>query len=77
MNQVTEASTNQSNAWITVKQAAKHLGKPASWIYDNVHRLEIPHARLERQYRFRPADLDGWLEDRMLYGRPSREGDAA
>jgi excisionase family DNA binding protein len=63
--------------WMTVKRAAAYLGKPPSWIYDNVHRLEIPHVRLERQYRFRTSDLDAWLESRMQYATPRTNDDAA
>jgi len=64
-------------SWIDLKAAAAFLGKPPSWIYDNVHRLEIPHVRLERQYRFRATDLNAWLENRMWYSPLQAHGDAA
>ena len=53
--------------WLTMKEAAFYIGKPVSWMYDNTHKLQIPHCRLERQYRFQTKELDSWLESRSMY----------
>ena len=50
--------------WLTLSEAAAYLCKPASWMYDNTQRLEIPHTRLGREYRFRLDLLDEWLTKR-------------
>ncbi|WP_162795421.1 helix-turn-helix domain-containing protein [Nonomuraea lactucae] len=44
----------------TVDDLAAYLGSPKSWVYDNAH--EIPHVRVGREYRFRQAEVDLWLE---------------
>ena len=53
-------SQNPTN-WMTLREAADYIRKPASWMYDNVHKQSIPHVRLERQYRFHRLQLDRWL----------------
>lgn len=48
--------------WLTLKEAAAYLSKPASWMYDNVQRLDIPRRKVGREYRFRIDLLDEWLD---------------
>lgn len=53
---------DQTPAWLTTEQAAAHLNKPASWLYENASRLAIPRSRLGNHYRYRSFELDQWLE---------------
>jgi len=69
--------STSTSVWMTLNEAATYLRKPPSWIYDNVHKQEIPHVRLERQYRFRAIDLENWLERRTYYRTAPLRGDAA
>jgi excisionase family DNA binding protein len=47
--------------WMTLKEASFYIGKPESWMYENVTRFAVPHTRLGIQYRFQPAQLDAWM----------------
>ena len=49
--------------WIDSKQASKHLGSSAYWLVANIQKLQIPHSRLGRQYRFRLTELDRWIRN--------------
>ena len=35
----------------------------AIWLVANIQKLQIPHSRLGRQYRFRLTELDGWIRN--------------
>jgi excisionase family DNA binding protein len=52
-----------SEPWIDSKQASKHLGSSADWLVANIQKLQIPHSRLGRQYRFRLTELDRWIRN--------------
>lgn len=43
-------------------QAAAMLGKKPSWISYKVQRGELPYTRCGLQLRFRPEDLERWVE---------------
>jgi len=47
-----------------VKALAAYLGKPASWVYDNHLKEEVPSFRVGQQLRFSPAEIRQWLEER-------------
>ena len=49
-------------AWIDSKMAGEHLGVSPEWLVANIQRLQIPHSRLNRQYRFRKSELDMWIK---------------
>jgi hypothetical protein len=34
------------------------------WLIANLHRWQIPHVKLGRQYRFRINELDVWMNQR-------------
>lgn len=51
--------------WLTLSEAASYLGKPNSWVYDNVRKLGIPFVPLGRQYRFSTEQLDQWMLKQM------------
>ena len=46
---------------MNVDDAAEYLRCKKSWIYDNKHKLRIPHLKVGNQLRFRADDLDRWL----------------
>lgn len=50
--------------WVDTATVAVHLGKPQSWIRDNVNGLGccIPHRKLGKQHRFRLSEIDAWME---------------
>jgi hypothetical protein len=52
--------------WVNTDTAAAHLGKPPSWLRDNVIKLGIPHRKLGNQYRYRLSEIDAWIEEACL-----------
>ncbi|RCG30605.1 DNA-binding protein [Sphaerisporangium album] len=57
------ARTQVQERWVGTKEVALHLGKPASWIYDNVIKLRIPHRKVGNQYRYRLSEIDRWMDE--------------
>jgi excisionase family DNA binding protein len=55
--------------WIDSKQASEHLGSSADWLVANIQKLQIPHSRLNRQYRFRLSELDEWVRNHFVSDR--------
>ena len=55
--------------WIDSKQASEHLGSSADWLVANIQKLQIPHSRLGRQYRFRLSELDEWIRNHFTTER--------
>ena len=50
----------QDQRWLTIKEAAAHIGVSKSFI--RKHLRQLPHARAAgKLLRFRKADLDAWL----------------
>jgi excisionase family DNA binding protein len=50
--------------WIDSKTAGEHLGVPSDWLVSNIKKLEIPHTKLCRQYRFKRSELDSWARNK-------------
>lgn len=46
-----------------VKDLAKALKRPESWVYDNYVKLRIPHHRVGGGLRFRPSRVSQWLDE--------------
>jgi excisionase family DNA binding protein len=56
------------------EEAAQYIRLPISGIYERTHpgaADPIPHIRVGRLLRFRPADLDRWMEARNT-ARPKK-----
>ena len=51
---------------IELSAAARYIGMSESWLYRQVEKKKIPHLRLGRRIAFRTADLDRWLESRLV-----------
>lgn len=66
---------------LAVGDAARYLAISADTLYGLVRSGEVPHTRVGRSIRFRPADLDRYLEERTSRqwvrvdrrGRPRRK----
>ncbi len=52
----------------TVETLAQYLGVKKTWVYEKVHRKEIPHFKVGKFPRFRKADIDAWLQDSYTPG---------
>ncbi len=44
-----------------IKRVSQYLGIKRSTLYAMIERREIPHYRIGRLARFRPAEIDAWL----------------
>ena len=53
------------NVLLTVKQVAQYLQLKESTIYSWAQDHKIPAIKIGRTWRFRQADLDGWLEKHL------------
>ncbi|MGW4496457.1 helix-turn-helix domain-containing protein [Streptomyces sp. NPDC004376] len=49
-----------------VKELARYLRKPPSWIYDNHSKEGIPSFRVGQQLRFAPHEIEAWLLERRI-----------
>ena len=54
--------------WVDSKSASQHLGANIDWLVSNVKKLQIPHAKLGRQYRFRLSEIDEWINQHLRKG---------
>jgi excisionase family DNA binding protein len=52
---------NQSERWITLKEAAEHLNVSRSWLYQKGRTAGVPRARIGSKYRYKTSDLDAWM----------------
>ena len=57
---------NESERWITLKEAAAHLQVSASWLYQKGLKAGVPRARIGTTYRFRKSELDLWMKDQEI-----------
>ncbi len=44
------------------KDVAALLGVPTSWVYSRFEAKELPGFRCGKYVRFRPSEIDAWLE---------------
>lgn len=52
----------QPSELVDAKAAAQLLSVPATWLLAEARANRIPHIRLGKYVRFRPADLTEWLD---------------
>ena len=50
---------------LTTEQVAEKLGKPVSWVYNNLLKEGIPFIKLGNQYRFIESQLDSWILSKL------------
>lgn len=53
---------------LTVEEVAEQLNVCTSYIYRLTHLKRIPYIRLGKYVRFKPADIDRWIESRTRGG---------
>jgi excisionase family DNA binding protein len=46
---------------LNTEEVALKLGKPVSWVYNNIKQEGIPHIKLGQQYRFLEDEIDSWI----------------
>lgn len=62
--------TNSNNledsrsGFLNVVEIAGCLGLKTSTVYTMVEERQIPHYRIRRQIRFKPSEIEEWLEER-------------
>jgi excisionase family DNA binding protein len=59
-----QASSQPIEALLSIGQAAEILQISKRSLYRHVEERAIPHLRIGGLIRFRPRDLDRWLDDR-------------
>lgn len=52
--------------WATQKEAAKHMGKPVSWLHHEAATLGIPRYKIGNQWRYRLSEVDQWIESNQV-----------
>jgi excisionase family DNA binding protein len=52
-----------------VTDLAAMLKRPDSWVYDNYRKLGIPFVRVGRGLRFKPSEIERWLDEHSGEGR--------
>lgn len=60
------ALENDTDRLLEAQQVAEIIGMTADYVYALARRGEIPHLRFGRSVRFRPDDIDRWLEGRLI-----------
>lgn len=61
MAQIAARSGEESEPWLTVEQAARHLACDKRRIYDLTRQGALPHAKDGRRTLLRRADLDSFV----------------
>ena len=47
---------------LDIDALSEYLGVPVKSIYDMTYRRQIPFIKIGQRLRFRPAEIDAWLE---------------
>ena len=56
-------SKSNDNELMTVEEVANYLKVKHSWLYEKVHKREIPFRKAGKFPRFRKRDIDIWLDN--------------
>ena len=51
---------------LSVEEVCNYLGVSRYFVYDQVRLGALPCARIARQLRFRPADIESFIDGRLL-----------
>jgi excisionase family DNA binding protein len=57
------AAQEPEECWIGTHEAARHLGKPVSRLFDLAAQGAIPHGKDGRSLLFRRSDLDAYVRN--------------
>jgi excisionase family DNA binding protein len=58
--------SNNSERWITLKEAAAHLQVSPSWLYQKGTDAGVPRSRIGNKYRYKTSELDAWLKAQAI-----------
>jgi excisionase family DNA binding protein len=61
---------------MSVEDVCDYLGVSRFFVYDQVRLGLLPCARIARQLRFRPADVETFVEGRVVTGAALRQLDS-
>ena len=61
---VTAQASTESARYLSAREAAAYLGVSENHVRNLVASNEIPHKRIGRSVRFRPSEIDAWLDSR-------------
>jgi excisionase family DNA binding protein len=56
--------SEQSERWITLKEAAAHLNVSPSWLYQKGPHVGVPRVQIGNKYRYKLSELEGWMRSR-------------
>ena len=56
--------TDQSERWITLKEAAAHLNVSPSWLYQKGPLVGVPRVQIGNKYRYKLTELEIWMHSR-------------
>lgn len=52
---------NETESWVSLKEAAAHLGVSASWLYQKGPL--VPRVRIGNKYRYQLSQLNSWMKN--------------
>lgn len=58
-----EQMDNQSERWITLKEAAAHLNVSPSWLYQKGQSAGVPRVHIGTKYRYQVSKLNAWMNE--------------
>jgi excisionase family DNA binding protein len=47
---------------LTTEEVAEILGKRSWWVRENMESVGLPGIKIGRQWRFRPTEIEDWLD---------------
>jgi predicted DNA-binding transcriptional regulator AlpA len=53
----------ETESWVSLKQAAAHLGVSPSWLYQKGPLAQVPRVRIGNKYRYQLSELDSWVKN--------------
>ena len=69
----TERTQVMSRRLLTVKEAAKYIGRTESAVRELVWNEKLPHIRTDRRVMLDIWDLDRWIDANRVEGRQTKE----
>ncbi len=54
----------ETERFVAIKEAARHLGVKVSWLYEAVRVAKVPSYKLGNFRRFKLSELDSWAAAR-------------
>ena len=51
---------------LTTEEVADLLGKRSWWVRENMENVGLPGIKIGRQWRFRPSEIEAWLDSQKI-----------